>query len=120
MSGGGGGGGSAVAGGSFSAGTPRGAPLTEPPSLSQYLSLDPLPVGDHKHSRAAELRRALADSAEPPFALRPLPPAVAEELRRIRGGVAESSARAKYTLLLALHLLAIHCPHCSVGSLVLK
>uniref|UniRef100_A0ACD5WKR9 Uncharacterized protein n=1 Tax=Avena sativa TaxID=4498 RepID=A0ACD5WKR9_AVESA len=100
MSGGGGGGSSrsdAVSGGSFPAGTPRGAPATDPPSLAQYLSLDPLPVGDYKHSRAAELRRALADSAEPPSALKPLPPLATEELRRIRGGVAESSTRAKYT-----------------------
>ncbi|CAM0885373.1 unnamed protein product [Alopecurus aequalis] len=100
MSGGGGGGSSrpdAAAGGSFPAGTPRGAPSTEPPSLAQYLSLEPLPVGDHKHSRAAELRRALADSsAEPPFALaQGRPPAAADELRRIRAGVAESSTRAK-------------------------
>lgn len=95
MSGGGAAGGSSISGGSFPAGTPRGAPSTDPPSLAQYLSLDPLPVGDHKHSRAAELRRALADSAEPPFALKPLPPAATEELRRIRGAVAESSARAK-------------------------
>ncbi|KAI5001607.1 hypothetical protein ZWY2020_026257 [Hordeum vulgare] len=47
----------------------------------------------------AELRRALTDSAEQPLAAlaqgKPLPPSVAEELRRIRGGVAESSARAK-------------------------
>ena len=48
----------------------RGAPgaATEPPSLAQYISLDQFPVGEHRHSRAAELRRALADSAEQPLA----------------------------------------------------
>ncbi|XP_044978592.1 uncharacterized protein LOC123445643 isoform X1 [Hordeum vulgare subsp. vulgare] len=92
-----------AAAGGFPAGAARGAPGagTEPPSLAQYLSLDQFPVGEHRHSRSAELRRALTDSAEQPLAAlaqgKPLPPSVAEELRRIRGGVAESSARAKYT-----------------------
>ncbi|KAL6853349.1 hypothetical protein ACP4OV_019378 [Aristida adscensionis] len=80
------------------AGTPRAA-AAEPRSPAQYLSLEPLPLGD-KQSRAAELRRVLgvAAEAEQPFGLvqtRPIPSIASEELKRIRGGVAESSARAR-------------------------
>lgn len=58
---------------------------TPTPALAQYLSLDPLPwAADPKHSRLAELRRALAADDQP------------DELRRIRASVSESTAKAKY------------------------
>lgn len=108
--------------GGFPAGAARGATgaAAEPPSLAQYLALDQFPVGEHRHSRSAELRRALGDSAEQPLVAlaqgKPLPAAAAEELRRIRGGVVESSARAKYTLLLVSFTVffRVHC--CSGGG----
>ncbi|KAL6613744.1 hypothetical protein ACP70R_036014 [Stipagrostis hirtigluma subsp. patula] len=80
------------------AGTPRA--VAEPRSPAQYLSLEPLPVGDSKQSRTAELRRVLgvAVEAEQPFGLvqtKPLPSIASEELKRIRGGVVEASARAR-------------------------
>lgn len=84
------------------AGTPRA--LAEPPPLAQYLPLESFPVGDHKQSRATELRRVLGVTveAEQSFGLvqtKPLPSIASEELKRIRGGVVESSAKAKYMLL---------------------
>ncbi|KAB8085371.1 hypothetical protein EE612_008193 [Oryza sativa] len=80
------------------AGTPRA--LAEPPPLAQYLPLESFPVGDHKQSRATELRRVLGVTveAEQSFGLvqtKPLPSIASEELKRIRGGVVESSAKAK-------------------------
>ncbi|XP_006645340.1 uncharacterized protein LOC102711847 isoform X1 [Oryza brachyantha] len=80
------------------AGTPRA--LAEPPSLAQYLPLESFPVGDHKQSRATELRRVLGVTveAEQSFVLvqtKPLPSIASEELKRIRGGVVESSTKAK-------------------------
>ncbi|KAL5222885.1 hypothetical protein ABZP36_027598 [Zizania latifolia] len=79
------------------AGTPRA--LAEKP-LAQYLPLESIPVGDHKQSRATELRRVLGVTveAEQSFGLvqtKPLPSIASEELKRIRGGVVESSAKAK-------------------------
>lgn len=99
------------------AGTPRA--LTEPPSLAQFLSLEPFPVGDHKQSRTTELRRVLGVTveAEQSFGLvqtKPLPSIASEELKRIRGGVVESSTGAKYVLLLCAPICS---PHCSVTYL---
>lgn len=93
------------------AGTPRALP--EPPSL------EPFPVGDHKQSRTTELRRVLGVTveAEQSFGLvqtKPLPSIASEELKRIRGGVVESSTGAKYVLLLCAPICS---PHCSVTYL---
>jgi hypothetical protein len=60
-------------------------PPTPIPTLAQYLSLDPLPwAADPKHSRHAELRRALAADDQP------------DELRRIRASVSDSTTNARY------------------------
>uniref|UniRef100_A0A0D9VAR1 Uncharacterized protein n=1 Tax=Leersia perrieri TaxID=77586 RepID=A0A0D9VAR1_9ORYZ len=80
------------------AGTPRA--LAEPPPLAQYLPLESFAVGDHKQSRAMELRRVLGVTveAEQSFGLvqtKPLPSIASEELKRIRGVVVDSSAKAK-------------------------
>ncbi|KAL6619846.1 hypothetical protein ACP70R_031949 [Stipagrostis hirtigluma subsp. patula] len=62
-------------------------PPTPTPPLAQYLSLDSLPWGPadpkHQHWRHAELRRALAADDQ------------ADELRRIRASVADSTGKAK-------------------------
>ncbi|KAL6865145.1 hypothetical protein ACP4OV_016296 [Aristida adscensionis] len=68
------------------AGAGDGAPPTPTPSLAQYLSLDALAWGpDPKqpHWRHGELRRALAAEDQ------------ADELRRIRASVADSTGKAK-------------------------
>jgi hypothetical protein len=55
------------------------------PALAQYLSLDLLPwAADPKHSRHAEVRRALAADDQP------------DELRRIRASVSDSATKARY------------------------
>ncbi|KAG8061231.1 hypothetical protein GUJ93_ZPchr0003g16475 [Zizania palustris] len=75
--------------------TPRG--LAEP--LTQCLPLEPIPVSDHKQSRATELRWVLGITveAEQLFRLlqtKLLPSIASEEFKRIRGGVMESSTKA--------------------------
>ncbi|GJM94286.1 hypothetical protein PR202_ga10920 [Eleusine coracana subsp. coracana] len=69
------------------AGSGDAPPPTPTPALMQYLSLDPLPwAADPKHSRHAELRRALAADEQP------------DELRRIRASVSDTTAKAKVNL----------------------
>ncbi|KAG8053831.1 hypothetical protein GUJ93_ZPchr0001g30177 [Zizania palustris] len=89
--------------GSFREGPPlsgAGAPRGPAEPLTQCLPLEPIPVGDHKQSRATELRRVLGVTAEAEqsFGLlqtKPLPSIASEELKRIRGGVVESSTKAR-------------------------
>ncbi|KAL5231316.1 hypothetical protein ABZP36_030092 [Zizania latifolia] len=69
--------------GAGSADAPPPTPSSASQPLAQYLSLDPLAWIDPKHSRHADLRRALQADDQP------------QELRRIRATVADSSAKAR-------------------------
>ncbi|XP_024529067.1 uncharacterized protein LOC9631626 isoform X1 [Selaginella moellendorffii] len=67
-------------------------------SLSQLLSLDCIPFGEQRNARQTELRRvtnAITGSVEDPTLARPLDSLGAEELKRVKTGVSELSARAR-------------------------
>lgn len=80
-----------------------GALSGEIPSLSQYMSLEQMSLGEQKYTRTGELRRALnvslgATSEEHLYiqSNKPIPPVSSEELKRFKASVFESSARARY------------------------
>ncbi|KAK1263287.1 hypothetical protein QJS04_geneDACA008488 [Acorus gramineus] len=79
-----------------------GALSGEIPSLSQYMSLEQMSLGEQKYTRTGELRRALnvslgATSEEHLYiqSNKPIPPVSSEELKRFKASVFESSARAR-------------------------
>ncbi|CAA6668505.1 unnamed protein product [Spirodela intermedia] len=77
------------------------SPVTaaEIPSPSQFLILDFLSLGDQKYSRAGELRRVIGVSPEDhSFGIvqsKPLTPAAAEELKRFKASVSETTSKAR-------------------------
>lgn len=82
------------------------------PSLSQCLSLDPIPMGDKKNDRSVEIRRVMglfvgsANEENSPGAVVPAhsksspPVVVAEDLKRLRSSVVDTCNTARYFLLL--------------------
>lgn len=77
------------------------SPVTsaETPSPSQVLILDFLSLGDQKYPRAGELRRVIGVSLEDhSFGVvqsKPLTPAAAEELKRFKASVSETTSKAR-------------------------
>lgn len=72
------------------------------PSVTQCLSLEPIPMGDQKYNRAGELRRILgvsfgsAEDSSCGAAHSKLPPAVAtEELKRFKASVVDGCYKAR-------------------------
>ncbi|XP_031499746.1 uncharacterized protein LOC116264010 isoform X2 [Nymphaea colorata] len=80
------------------------SPYVDLPSLSQWMNLDSISMGDQKFTRLGELKKALNISSimlteDGSFGTalhsKPLSPPMLEDLKRLKSSIIESSARAK-------------------------